>query len=144
MAHNFLSEVVVLEVKNLTSAAATGIVETGVHFTGAYESIVCIVGQFGSTNSSGSVHALGGSASASAGLSELLNTSIAALSTAAGLEIVRGPAYQQFQVVREASMKLGNILVLGYKPRTSPPTHSTGLFTSRVVVSPSTGQSTST
>lgn len=143
MAHNFLSEVVVLEIKNFTSAAATGIIETGVHGTAGYESIVAIT-RFGATNSSGSLHALGGSASASGGLSELVNTSIAALSTGAGLEIHRPPAYVQFQAVREASMKLGEIWVLGYKPRTSPPSHSTGLFTSRIVNSPSTGQSTST
>lgn len=142
MPHNFLSDVKVLEIKNFTSAAATGIIETAVHNTAGYESIVALV-QFGTTNSSGSLHALGGPASASASLSELLNTSIPALSTGAGLEISRPPAYVQFQAVREASMKLGNIFVLGYKPRVSPPSHSTGLFTSRVVVSPSTGQTTS-
>lgn len=143
MAHNFLSEVKVLEIKNFTSAAATGIIETAVHNTFGYESIVCLT-RFGTTNSSGSLHALGGPASASASLSELVNTSIAALSTGAGLEIYRPPAFVQFQAVREASMKLGEMWVLGYKPSVTPPSHSTGLFTSRVVVSPSTGQTTST
>lgn len=143
MAHNFLSEITVLEIKNFTSAAATGIIETGVHFTGGYESIVALT-RFGATNSSGTLHALGGPASASASLSELVNTSIAALSTGAGIELVRPPAYVQFQAVREASMKLGEIWVLGYKPRVGPATNSTALFTSRVVLSPSTGQTTST
>lgn len=143
MAHNFLSEVVVLDIKNLTSAAATGVIEGAVVGTAGYESVVGIV-QFGSTNSSAGLQALGASASASANLNELLNSYVPALSTGAGLEINRPPAFVQFQVVREASMKLGTLLTLGYKPRVSPATMSTGLFTSRVLNSPSTGQTTST
>lgn len=144
MPHNFLSDITVLEIKNLTSAAATGIVESAVHFTGPYESIVCLAPQFGATGSSNGLQALGGTASASGNLSELLNSYVPALSTGVGLEIARPPAYVQFQAQREASCKLGNLIVLGYKPRVLPATQSTARFSGRVLASPSTGQTTST
>lgn len=142
--HNFLSDITVLEIKNITSAAATGIVETAVHNTAGYESIVCLAPQFGATGSSNGLQALMGTASASASLSEVLNSYVTALSTGVGLEIARPAPFVQFQAVREASCKLGNLIVLGYKPRAMPATNSTGRFTSRVLLSPSAGQSTST
>lgn len=144
MAHNFLSEVVVLEVKNLTSAAATGIIESAVHNTFGYESIVCLAPQFSATGSSNGLQALMGTASASGGLSEVLNSYVPALSTAVGLELYRPQQFVQFQAVREASCKLGNLIVLGVKPSVTPATQSTARFSGRVLASPSTGQSTST
>lgn len=146
MAHNFWSEVTVLGITNLTSAAATGIVETGVFDTAPYESVVCLAPQFSATGSSNGLQALMGTASASANLSEMLNSYVAALSTGVGLEVHRGSPggrYVQFQAVREASCKLGNLVVLGYRGRLQPATQSTALCSVRTLASPSTGQTTS-
>lgn len=143
MAHNFFSEVTVLGITNLTSAAATGIVETGVFDSAPYESIACLA-QFASTNSSNGLMALMGTASASGNLSEVLNSYVPALSTGAGLELHRPMRFVQFQVQREASAKLGSLFVLGYRGRIQPATQSTAVCSVRTLASPSTGQTTST
>lgn len=139
--HNFLSDAECLGVVNFTSAAATGIVETGVFNTYGYESIFAHT-RFSATNSSNGLQALMGTASASAGLGEVLNSYVAALSTGVGLELYRPMQYVQFQAVRDASCKLGEIWIWGIRPRLQPATQSTARFTGRVLGSPTTGQTT--
>ncbi len=143
MAHNFWSEVTVLGITNFTSAAATGIVESAVFDSSPYESIVCLTG-FSATGSSNGLHALMGAASASGGLSEVLNSYVPALSTGVGLELYRPQRYVQFQAIREASAKLHSMVTLGVKGKIQPATQSTALMSVRSLGSPTTGQSTST
>lgn len=147
MAHNFLSEHTLLAVTNFTSAAATGIVDSAVVDTVGYESIIGVTG-FSATGSSNGMHALMGTASASGGLSEVLNSFVTALSTCVAIELNRpsqsGGRFVQFQAIREASCKLHSIQIWGRKGRIMPATQSTALLSSRVLGSPSLGQSTST
>lgn len=143
MAHNFLSEHSLLALVNFTSAAATGIVETGVINTAGYESVIAMTG-FSATGSSNGLQALMGTASASGGLSEVLNSYVPALSTGAALELQRPQQFVQFQAVREASCKLHSIMVWGVRGRVQPATQSTALLSSRILGSPTTGQTTST
>lgn len=142
MAHNFLSEHTLIALVNFTSAAATGIVETGVLDVSPYESVVAMTG-FSATGSSNGLQALMGTASASANLSEVLNSYVPALSTGVALELYRPQQYVQFQAVREASCKLHSIMVWGVKGRVQPATQSTARLSSRVLGSPTTGQTTS-
>lgn len=144
MAHNFWSEVTVLGSVAFTSAAATGIIESSVIDSSPYESVVCLAPQLGSTGSSNGLMALMGTASASANLSEVLNSYVSGGSSGAGLELHRPMRYVQFQLQREASAKAGNLVVLGYRGRIQPATQSTALFSVRTLASPSTGQTTST
>ena len=145
MAHNFLTTWQLLAVKNLTSAAATGIVDIGGPLdTFGYDAILCMV-QHAATGSSGGLRALMGTASASAGLSQVQNSFVAAASTAGILEIHR-PAqrYVQFQVQREFSEKLGTGFVFG-KANVLPTTNDTaGLVSSRILLSPRAGTATDT
>ena len=145
MAHNFLTSWQLLAVKNLTSAAATGIIDlSGVLDTLPYDAVVCMV-QHGTTGSSNGMRALMGTASASAGLSQVQNSFVTALSTATMLEIHRPPnRYVQFQAIREASEKLGSAFVFG-KAEVLPSTNDTaGLVSSRILLSPRAGSATDT
>ena len=141
--HNFLNDMTVLEIKNFTSAAATGIVETAVHDVSGYESVVAIM-RHGTTSTANGLQALMGTASASASLSEVLNSYVPAISTGVGLELYRPQQYVQFQAVREASEKAGDIWVLGIGTRNQPATQAAARMSVRVLGSPTTGQTTST
>lgn len=144
---NFLNNIQLLTVRNFTSAAATGIIETGVVDISNFEGVVAIT-QLGTTSTANGLRALIGTASASAGLGQVLNSYVEGKSTANAIEIYRplpGYRFAQFQCMREASTKLGSIFVFGYGPRTAPATNDTaGLISSRILASPSTGNATST
>lgn len=142
---NFLYNAQLLTVRNLTSAAATGIIETAVIDSAPYESVVAMV-QLGTTSTANGLRALHGTASASGGLSQVLNSYVEGKSTGNVLEIYRPKKrYLQFQCMREASTKLGSFFVWGIGPRVAPATNDTaGLVSSRVLASPETGTASST
>ena len=142
---NFLANAQLLSVRNFTSAAATGIVETVVVDSKDFESVVAMV-QLGTTSTANGLRALHGTASASAGLGQVLNSYVEGISTGNVLEIYRPKKrFLQFQCMREASTKLGSFFVWGLGARVMPTTNSTaGLVTSRVLVSPETGTASST
>ena len=144
---NFLNNIQLLTVRNFTSAAATGILETAVVDIANYEGVVAIT-QLGTTSTANGLRALIGTASASGGLSQVLNSYVEGKSTANAIEIYRpmpGYRYVQFQCMREASTKLGSIFVFGYGPKVAPATNDTaGLISSRVLASPALGTASST
>ena len=135
-----------LAVKNLTSAAATGIVDIGGPVdTKDFEGVFAVV-QLGTTSTANGLRALHGTASASAGLSQVLNSYVEGKSTGNMLDIYRPKKrFVQFQCMREASTKLGSGFVFGYGPRVGPTTNDTaGLVSGRALRSPITGTASST
>jgi len=135
-----------LAVKNLTSAAATGIVDIGGPLDAApFEGLFAVV-QLGTTSTANGLRALHGTASASAGLTQVLNSYVEGKSTANVLDIYRPKKrFVQFQCMREAATKLGSGFVFGYGPRVGPTTNDTaGLVSGRMLPSPETGTASST
>lgn len=142
---NLFSNIQLLTVRNFTSAAATGIIETTVVDSKNYEGVFAVA-QLGTTSTANGLRALHGTASASAGLSQVLNSYVEGVSTGNMLDIHRPKKrFLQFQCMREASSKLGSIFVFGYGPRVAPTTNSTaGLSAGRALFSPETGTASST
>jgi len=141
---NLFHNIQLLHVKNFTSAAATGIVEAGVVDTAPYEGVLAVA-QLGTTSTANGLRALQGTASASGGLSQVLNSYVEGNSTGSMLDLHRPKRYVQFQCMREASSKLGSIFVFGYGARVMPTTNSTaGLVSGRALFSPANGTASST
>ena len=142
---NFSNEVAITLGKAFTSGSATGIVESPVIDMAQYEGVIAVC-RFGTTSTANGLQALMGTASASAGLSEVLDSYSTGDSSVTWLEIYRPKQrFVQFQAVREAATKLDGMYIFQYGARSEPVTNSTkSVINGKLLISPDTGQSTST